>query len=342
MTRRESRFVTFLNKSSANLARQRVFARKQQSRACQRSAPTLSSTLMHCRPALSILLLCPLAASAQSSNLNLPEIDAARISYRQTGNLDMGSGSGQLQLSQLEVRSLLSRPIPLADDWLLVPFADFTLSNFDLGHPASPTGFPFHNEDLYSLGVSAFAVHINDTSPWIYGGWARAELATDFEHVTSDALTFDLAAAGAYRFNDHFTLGCGAAVFNLNGHVSGYPVVGFDWIVSDTVRIGLYGPSFVAAYTPSQDWKLSLLGKTIGGIWNVTDTAGNSRAMELTTYQIGVSAERRLSGKLWLSATVGASVGNQLEYTTLTGSTLYRRAPEAGAFAQIGLRLKAW
>ena len=252
----------------------------------------------------------------------------------------MGSGAGKLDISQLEVRSLLSRPIPLANDWLVVPLAEFTLTNLNLNH--NPTGFPLHDEDLYSLGMSAFAVHLSETSPWIYGGWARAELATDFEHVTSDALTFDVAAGGGYRFSDHFTLGFGAAVFNLNGHVTGYPAIAFDWKVSDALRVGLYGPSLIAAYTLSQDWKLSLRAKAGGGVWNVTDASGNSRAIDLTTYQIGAYAERRLTGKLWLTAGMGASVGNQLDYTTVHGSTLYERAPEAGVFGQIGLGLKAW
>ena len=293
---------------------------------------------MHCRPVLSILLLSTLAATAQASKFSVPEMDIGRLTFRQTSGLDLGSGTGNVELSQLELRSLLSRPIALANDWLVVPLAEYTQTTLDINN--RQTASPFHDEDLYSLGLSAFAVHLSESSPWIYGAWARGELATDFQHVTSDALTFDLAAAGGYRFNERFTLAFGAAVFNLNGHVSGYPLIGFDWFVSDALRVSLYGQSFVAAYTLSQDWKLSLRAKAGGGIWTVTDASGNSRAIDLTTYQIGAYAERRLTGMLWVTAGFGACVGNQLDYTTVHGSKLFERAPEAGVFGQIGVRLK--
>jgi len=267
-------------------------------------------------------------------------MNVARLTFRQTGGLDLGSGAGNMELAQLEVRSLLSRPIELANDWLMVPLAECTLTTLDMSK--SPAAFPLHDEDLYSLGLSAFAVHLSEDSPWVYGAWARGELATDFRHVSSEAFTFDLAAGGGYRFNNHFALGFGAAVFNLNGHVSCYPGIGFDWVVSDALRIGLYGPSFVAAYTISQDCKLSLRAKAGGGIWTVNDASGNPRALDLTIYQIGAYAEHRLTGKLWLTAGLGACVGNHLAYTTVSGSTLYERAPEAGVFGQIGVEFKMW
>lgn len=294
---------------------------------------------------------CSLAASAQSSkvalpdsaqapNPSLPDFDAARVTFRETGDLDLGQGQGRLNITQFEVRSVLSRPISLADGWLVVPLAEFTQTTLSVHD--SPASSPFHDDDLYSIGLSAFAVHMSQSSPWLYGAWGRAELASDFQHVTSDAFTFDLAAGGGYRFNDAFILGFGAAVFNLNGNLTCYPAIAFDWIVNDALRVGLYGPTFVTSYTYSPDWVFSFRAKAGGGVWNVTDAAGNSRAIDLTTYQLGVFADRHLFDKLWLSAGVGLTVGNTLDYTTPHGDTLFERAPEAGVFGQIGLRLKAW
>ena len=306
---------------------------------------------MQCRSTLTALAFCSLAASAQSSkdvlpdsiqtsNFSLPDIDAARLTFRETGDMDLGQGQGRLEISQFELRSLLSRPIHLAGDWLLVPLAEFTQTTLSLH--GTPPSSPFQDQDLYSIGLSLAAVHLSQDSPWIYGAWGRAELASDFEHITSDAFTFDLAAGAGYRVNDTFILGFGAAVFNLNGDISCYPAIGFDWIVNESLRVGIYGPSFVTAYTYSPDWLFSFRAKAGGGIWNVSDALGNSRAIELTTYQFGVFADRRLVDKLWLSAGVGLSVGNQLEYTKTNGDTLFERAPEAALFGQIGLRLKAW
>lgn len=306
---------------------------------------------MKCMPVLTILAVGTLAAAAQSSKgalvdvapaptVGLPEFGAARLTFWETGDLDLGSGQGRLDITQFELRSVLARPIHLANDWLLVPLAEFTQTSLNVH--GSPADSPFHDEDLYSIGLSAAAVHLRQGSPWMCGAWARAELATDFEHVTSDAFTFDVAAGAGYRCNDAFILGFGAAVFNLNGNVTCYPALGFDWIVNDALRVGLYGPTFVTAYTYSPDWLLSFRAKAGGGIWNITDAAGNSRAIDLTTYQLGVFADRRLIDKLWLSAGVGLSLGNKLEYTTTHGDTLFERSPEAGVFGQIGLRLKAW
>ena len=73
---------------------------------------------MHCRPVLSILLLSTLAATAQASKFSVPEMDIGRLTFRQTSGLDLGSGTGNVELSQLELRSLLSRPIALDNDWL--------------------------------------------------------------------------------------------------------------------------------------------------------------------------------------------------------------------------------
>jgi hypothetical protein len=281
-----------------------------------------------------------LAGPAQAATVSLPDFDVARLTLRATGDLGLGHGEGSVGVTQMELRSLLARPIPLANDWLVVPLAEFTLTHLNLND--CPVGYPLHDDDLYSVGLSAFAVHLSQGSPWLYGGWARAELASDFDRLTSDALTFDFAAVAGYRYSEHLMVGFGAAVLNLNGDVSCYPAAGFDWIVNDAVRIGLYGPSFVASYAYSQDWLLSLRARAGGGVWNISDAAGNSQAADLTTYQLGVFADRRLTGKLWLSAGVGATVGNKLEITTPHGDTLFEREPDAGLFGQIGLRLKTW
>ncbi len=297
------------------------------------------------------MALCSLAASAQdskyalsdspqASDVSLPDFDAAHLTFNHTGDMDLGHGQGRLAVSEFDLRTMLSRPIPLADDWLLVPLAEFTRTNLSLH--GTPAGSPFHDDDLTSIGLSAAAVHLTKSSPWIYGLWGHAGLASDFQHVTSDAFTVDLAAGAGYRVNDSLIVGVGGAVCNLNGDLAFYPGIGFDWIVNEALRVGIYGPSFITAYTYSPDWSFSFRAEAGGGIWNVNDALGNSRAIELTTYQCGVFADRHLFEKLWLSAGVGLSVGNKLEYTKTNGDTLFERAPEAALFGQIGLRLKTW
>lgn len=295
---------------------------------------------MYWKSTLSATLLSTLAASAQLPNFNMPAMDAARATFHQTSDLDLDNGAGSLGITQFELRSALSRPITLANGWLVVPLAEYTLTHLDFSN--RPAGFPMHDEDLHSLGLSAFAVSMSDSSPWIYGAWARAELASDFKSINGDDFTFDVAAGGGYRFNDHFILGVGAAVCNLNGNLTCYPGIGFDWIVNDDVRIGLYGPAFIASYTYSRDWSFSFRTKACGGIWNVSDNAAGSRSIDLTSYQLGVFADRRLTDKLWLSFGVGMVIANNIKYTTPHGDTLFERDADAGMSGQLGLRLKAW
>ena len=306
----------------------------------KRAGSVLAFGAMLIKPTLSTLFLCSLAASAQTPKLTLPEFDAAHIGVLEAGGMEMGTGEGSLEITQVALHSMLSKPIKLGESWLFAPIAQYTYTR--LGFDGSPASFPFHDEDLQTFGLSAFAVSISESSPWIYGAWGRAELASDFKDVTSDALTFDLAVGGGYRYSDHFILGFGAAVFNLNGHVTGYPGIGFDWIVSDELRVGLYGTSFVTTYACSGDLTFSFRANTGGGIWNVTDASGASRAIDLTSYQMGCYVNRRLAGKLWLTAGVGATVGNKIEYTTPHGDTLFSREPDSGVFGLVALRLKAW
>jgi hypothetical protein len=47
-------------------------------------------------------------------------------------------------------------------------------------------------------------------SPWLIGGWNRAELGSDFRHIDGDDITFDLAGGVGCRFNKESSLGFGA------------------------------------------------------------------------------------------------------------------------------------
>ncbi len=295
---------------------------------------------MHYKPTLAAMFVCGIAAAGQSSKLSVPEFDVVHLGVLEAGGMDMGGSEGSLDLTQIAFHSVLSKPITPAQGWVILPLAEYTYTRMDFdGHPVN---FPIHDEDLHSFGMSAFAVSMAEGSPWIYGGWARAELAGDFKTVTCADLTFDIAIGGAYRYSDHFILGCGGAVFNLNGDATFYPGIGFDWIVNDDVRVGLYGPAFIATYDCTADLSFSFRANTGGGVWTVTDPTGGSRAIDLTSYQLGCYVNRRLYGNFWLAAGVGATVGNKLEYNTPHGDTLYDRSPDSGVFGLVALRLKAW
>jgi hypothetical protein len=180
-------------------------------------------------------------------------------------------------------------------------------------------------------------------SPWFFVAWARAELASDFQHINGDDFTFDIAGGVGYRFNDRFSLTTGATVLNLNGDSRIIPGINFDWVVNDKTRIGLYGPMPMISYKPNEDWSFSMRGIPGGGVWNITNDHGDSKSINLTSYQLGVFASRRITGEFWINAGVGATVFNNIKYSDPDGS--HKTLDEdmgSGLFGQIGLSLKTW
>jgi hypothetical protein len=205
-----------------------------------------------------------------------------------------------------------------------------------------PVTDPIRDEELHSISLSSLILSVRDDSPWMYGGWARAELASDFQHIDGDDFTFDLAAGVGYRFKPEFMLAAGVAVINLNGDETFYPGINFDWIINPQLRASLYGPIFALNYTPVDDWILTLRGDPAGGVWNVTDDAGQSRSIDFSSYRVGIYASRRLYQQLWVTAGAGVAFANDLDYTTPSGRTLVSRDPDAGVFGSLGLRLLSW
>jgi len=298
-----------------------------------------------------IWLGCLLGASAgqptstdlvpSGSGMNLPNLDVAWATFTYSDQMDFDHLNGGLSVSQYDLFSLLSKPITVAGDVMLLPAFQYGFTDFDFDgtHPA----FPLPDEELHSLSLHLAAIKMNDGSPWFYGGWARAELATDFEHVNGDDFTLDFAGGVGYRVNDRLMVAAGAAFLNVNGDFWVCPGINFDWQVNEQLRIGLYGPMPMISYTPDENWNFSLRGTPGGGIWNIDSTLGASKSIDLSSYQVGAYAGRRLTGKLWLNAGVGFTTFNNFKLSDPDGDReLLDEEMESGFFGQIGLSLKAW
>lgn len=254
--------------------------------------------------------------------------------------MDFDDGDGSLSVSRFELRSLLSKPIRPIENLAILPVIEYAGTGLDFDG-ISPA-FPIHDEDLHSVSLSAIAVYSQPSSPWLYGAYGRAQISSDFQDISSDDFTYDLAGGVGYRLNNHFTLMAGAAVINLNGDTSIYPGIAFNWTVNDQFRLGLYGPLFIATYTPDPAWEFSLRAENGGDVFNITDDAGKSRSIDLTSYRIGLFAERLITGNLWVRAGGGATFGNEIRLTEPDGDRLFKQEMESGLFAQIGLALRVW
>jgi hypothetical protein len=286
---------------------------------------------------VAILLGCALTASGQPL---LSEFEAARATFSHAGEMDLEDGPGSLNISRFDIRSVLSKPISPIEGLTVIPMFEYRLTDLDFDGIA-PT-YPIHDEELHSLSLSAMALYKTNDSPWIYGGWARAKMSSDFQDVDGDDFKFDLAAGAGYTFTDRFVLGFGAALVNINGDAGIYPGPFFNWDVSESVRLGLYGPVFIASYTPVPDWIFSLRADSAGDSWNISDDDGASRSVDLTSYRVGLYANRRLTENLWLRAGAGITFGNEIELTRPNGRNLFAEDLDSGLFGQVSLRLMSW
>ena len=287
--------------------------------------------------ATSVLLGCAASASAQ---LFLSEIEAAKVTLSHAGETDFEDGPGSLSVSRFELRGLITQPLKPANGLTIIPIVEYQLADLNFQN-VSPV-YPINDDKLHSLSLTTFGILNCEGSPWVYAGWARAEMASDFQDVSGDAFTFDVAAGAGYQFSENFTLGAGGAVVDINGDMRFYPGLFFNWKVSEQFVVGLYGPLFVAAYTPDENWVFSFRADSGGDIWNVTDDAGLSRAVDLTSYRLGFYADRRLTDNIWISAGAGATMGNEIRLTETDGSEIYKEKMDGGMFAQVSLRMIAW
>jgi len=279
----------------------------------------------------------PTTVSTASTEYKLPNFSAGRAQFTYSDEMDFDDLNGSLSTSEFELTSALSRPITVAGDIMLLPLIQYGWAGLDFD------GVTAGDEDLHSVSLHLAAIKLNSGSPWFYGGWVRAELASDFQHINDDDFTFDVAGGVGYRFNERFALGAGVVVIDINGDTWACPGITFDWQVNDQTRIGLYGPIAIASYSPDENWSFSLRGAPGGGRWNITDDSGDSKTIDLDSYQVGVFASRRLTDKIWLNAGVGMTVGNNLEYADPDGENeLFDEDMESGLFGQIGITLRAW
>ncbi len=290
--------------------------------------------------ASAVSLGCLLSAAAQPEQPLIPGFDFLKVAGVHSGDMDLDDDEGSLAVSRFELRMLLSRPISPLEGLSIIPVLNYEFTSLDFNGTVS--GFPIRDEDLHSISLSSFFIQTIGETPWFLLGWTRAEMGTDFQHIDGDDFTFDVALGAGYRFNDSFMIGIGGVILNLNGDTESIPGIFFDWIVSDTVRVGLYGPKFLATYAPDDCWEFSLRGDPGGGDWNIRFQNGESRQIDLSTYRAGLYVNRSITDNMSIEAGVGMTVGNEIEIKRTGGGDRFDRDLESGWYGEIGLRLKEW
>ncbi|MES2922084.1 MAG: DUF6268 family outer membrane beta-barrel protein [Verrucomicrobiota bacterium] len=263
------------------------------------------------------------------------------------GGMHFDRTPGNLEVSDFGFHALLPDEISLTENLTLQPAFDCrgTILRFN----QVPTSIPIDRNNLETFSVypsvldaSGLLVSSPAESPWMFGAWARTGVATDFRDIGSDDLTFDLAGGAGYRFHERLSVGFGAAVTNLSGDVEFYPGLGFDWQVSDRLRIGLCGPNYAATYTPEGNWSFSIRSNSTGEIWNISDDEGKSRDIDFKSYRIGFHLSRRVCEQISISAGAGVTFANEIGLNRSNGDVLLQQRLDSGFFGQLGLTITAW
>jgi hypothetical protein len=291
--------------------------------------------------ALAAWLLLPAATYAEESlRDSLGSSDFLRTTFTQTGAMDIDGNSGDLSITKFQATAFLSKPIALTPDLTMLPMFSYGITQLDF----SGTGpLPIEDEGLHSASLSAIFTQDFRNSPWFAMGWTSAEMATDYQGLSGDDFTFDVALGMGYRVSDTLMISAGFVVINLNGDEEIFPGINFSWKPCDAFSLALFGPKLLARYDINDSWYISLNGTPGGGSWNIDDSTGQSRTIELDSYWIGLNTHHRITGEFWVSAGIGYTFANQIEIKGNHGNgPSLERDMDGAALAQISLSLRSW
>lgn len=295
-------------------------------------------------PALGAGLLLSTTSYAQDSlRDSLPQFDAIRGTFTQTGDMNLDNNPGDLSIRKYEASAFLSEPIALTSDLTMIPIFSYGVTQLDFQGTGPLAAFPIQDEDLHSASLSAIFVQDFRNTPWFGIGWTRAEMATDYQNIGGEDFTFDVALGVGYRVSDTFTIGAGFVVTNLNGDDEIFPGINFNWTPCEKFTVGVFGANLLARYDVNECWYLSLDGTPGGGNWNIKDAAGQSRTIQLDSYWLGINTHHRIAGELWLSAGIGYTFANEIEVKGNYGNgPSFSREMDGAPLAQISLSLREW
>ena len=82
------------------------------------------------------------------------------------------------------------------------------------------------------------------------------------------------------------------------------PYVGASWVINERWTLSAVMPWPALLYAPNRDWLFRLGASPSGSSWSFNPD-GSDASLNLDAWDFGLSAERRLSGGLWLSLEAG-------------------------------------
>ena len=267
--------------------------------------------------------------------------DSFRVSAYGAWGMEFDDSTGELDAYQVELYTFLSKPISFGDFTLL---PTFRYEGTFLRYEDTPAFFPVGDEDLHSLELPLYLLHMRQGSPWLFGAWIQPSLSTDFDHIDSDDFFLDMAVGAAYKFSDRLYIGGGVAGLDLFGNESFIPGPGFVWMPTDEIMVRLIGATFVAEWQATEDWKFGIDVRSAGGVWNIDDN-NQSRTLDFTSYRAGIHAQRRIVDTWWVEGGAGFTFANEIDLRTPGGLGLYENVLgdlDEGIYGYLAVRKAVW
>jgi hypothetical protein len=270
----------------------------------------------------------------------VPAFDIFISRYEALGTLDFDDGAGELDTSRSSVFSFLHAPHNFDNGWSFLSAADYTLTTLDFEN--TPPGFGDDDESLHKFSLHGGLYHTSPGDRWVYGGWARASFSSDTRQVDSDDFFFDVAIGGAYAFSERLIVGLGVAGLELGSDPQVLPGPLLYWRPHEAFNLNWGGPLFNATWRPQDHWALAFRVRPYGNSWNIEDNNGESRQLDLASYTASLEAEYEIYHNLWLTAGIGFSFGNNLEWRDSGNDPLFDTDLDQGISYSIGLRVRTW
>lgn len=152
--------------------------------------------------------------------------------------------------------------IPLSESWraFVGLGGESSFYDFDAAPGVLPgTDDPF--DDLHRLGVD-LGVSQRVSQRWSWAVTGRVEWAAQSGADVDESLLGAGFARARYAFNERFGLSFGLlGQTRLESDARVFPIVGFDWRVSDNLAIYTEGPGLTIAAKLSEEWVLSAKGR---------------------------------------------------------------------------------
>lgn len=295
-----------------------------------------------------IFALCLLAAlPVYSQSEEAIEIDpltapAAKLGYTFQSNKDLDWNQGSL-VTPLTPKFQLTESLSAGAlfNYRVTSFKDLGSSERNGIFNRDGLGNPDVEDTYHSFGVPIYLHYDPRDSKWGVFGQLAPRLSSDLNQVDSNdiyytgftAITYDVSRCLTVNFGIGNSLALGDDDFKF--------FAGFSYTPFEELNISLSGSTLTASYSVNDRLIVRGGGYAGGGLWN-QDLNGESFDLTLSSYNVGVGADYRLTENIWLSVWGGATIANRIGIQSSSGSLLDEEDMDTGAFGYIGLKAFEW